>query len=155
MRRLGSLLTLLALLAVQAPWVVCDCEVDGGLKPQLLGLFGDGFACDCAEHEDGHGHHHHGHAHHNGHHHHGHGHHHCDHGARHCHGSYTHGHGEDGEPTPSGHVAIRLPMGVMPALALLVEDRAGAALDTATPHVEVRPPGDPTAPSVRTERLLL
>ena len=153
MRLAGTLFTVLALLAVQAPWVVCACE-DGGVTPQLLGLFGDEMLCECSEAHD-HDHDHDGHAHHDTK---------CVH--HHAHVHHSHDDGED--HGPAGHVAFRLPMGTMPAglaleaaqitfapLALLTESFETAPLDRITFALDERPPGDPVAPSVRTERLLL
>ena len=156
MHRLGALFTVLALVAVQAPWIVCGCE-DGAITPQLLGLFGHELACECHEgHEhDGHGHHVHGHGHHA---HHGHGH----------HEHRGHRHAPDCPHHDHGHVAFHMALGLMPPsvtldaaavtfapLALLAEAYEPAVFDEHDLLVDERPPGDPVAPSVRTERLLL
>lgn len=166
MRCLGAILTVLALLAVQAPWEMCACE-GGTVTPQLFGLVGHDLPCAC---EEGHAHDLHGH-HHHGHHrdaHHPHAHHPHPH---HQHGHPHHGHERDCPQHPDhehDHVTFHMALGLMPPaveldaadiafapLALLTASHEAAAHDDAETVRDDRPPGDPVAPSVRTERLLL
>lgn len=171
MRRAGTLFTLLALLAVQAPWLGCDCG-DGATTPTWFGPLAHAVRCLC-EHADGADHdvdcaHHHGTA--------------CSHGHDHDHGhTHDHGHDHDGwhhydhhhhDDVPphdhEPHVAFHMQLSAVPAsvtleaarvafapLALLVEPVATTRLDEIEVLPDEAPPGDPVAPSVRTERLLL
>lgn len=53
MRTAGTLLTVLALLLAQAPWIACTCDGAAALRPLLTGVFGHG----DAEHDADHPHH--------------------------------------------------------------------------------------------------
>ena len=162
MRRAGILLTALALLAVQAPWVACACSDDAAFAPLLVGGFGhvaadaSGDASCCAPaahiaHGRSHGH---GCAHH-------------DEAAPHCHGRPVAPAPAD-EPTPSDHVAFRLPASVMtgavalpaPAvqfalLAILSADTSAAPARRSPAHPHGHPPVATPPPCIRTEHLRL
>ncbi len=153
MRAVGVLFTVMALVLVQAPWIMCNCEGEAGCGP----LFAD---CKCLghhaeEHAKKHGHHHHGHGSHN--HHHGH----------HHHGDPHHDDEGGDDEGPCEHVGFRVPMGTMPApvgldapvltldLALIFDAPVMTVCAPQLPERIEPPPGPHIAPSVVTERLLL
>ena len=159
MRTTGTLLTVLALLLAQAPWIACACEGDATVVPLLaLGL---GHADAAHEHADEHGHAHHC----------------CDHIAHavhgsdhahgsHCHGTFAHSHEED-EPSER-HDGFRLDLRTLPSVVSLDEHLPTPTLFAALPDflawprldaieraVEPEPPERPVTPIAATERLLL
>lgn len=144
MRSAGILFTTLALLLVQAPWIVCNCEDDAGCGP----LFVECHCLDSHGHESAPRHDH-------------------THGADECDGSHETGEPADGE-SPCDHVGFRLPFGTMPAavaldapshatidLALAAEHPT-ALVSEARIHARSDPPPERLlTPSVVTECLLL
>ncbi len=160
MRTTGTLLTVLALLAVQAPWIACACDGNAAFTPLLAGVLVHG--ADTHEHGDDHAHTC------------------CDavahavHGAdhshgRHCHGVLAHTHeGEDPEAPTERHdgfsLALRtLPTDVgldaaevVPALfTALLEDATWSCSEARTVAAEPEPPERPGTPPAATERRLL
>ncbi len=171
MRTAGTLLTVLALLLAQAPWIACTCDGDAALRPLLAGVFGHG----DAEHDADHPHHC------------------CDgvahavHGAghahgRHCHATFSHTHDDgsapcedhgapqDEEPDEQTerHDGFRLALRTLPAdLDLEASPAAPAPFDAcladlvAGPFeapalwVATEPPERSNTPSAATERRLL
>lgn len=151
MRASGVLLTVLALVLVQAPWVVCSCEDDAGCGP----LFAE---CECIGHHAAHRDEAHKDEAHKNH-------------ASHEHGAECNHEGGDEPEEPCDHVGFRLPLGTMPApasldvalhvmhgaldLALVYESPAALADTTCVRAPSDPPEGPRIAPSVATERLLL
>jgi hypothetical protein len=162
MRAAGSLLTVLALLAVQAPWVACTCEETAACTPLLTApLLGDGHehehqhaqgCCDVLAHAV-HGRRH---AH-----------------RRHCHGAvvhshaHEHGHHDEGAP-PERHDGFRLSYVALSApvsletpaapsfLAVVAEGLQGwPRLERGGASEHPEPPGGPRVPDAACERLLL
>lgn len=154
MRATGTLLTILALVAVQAPWIACACDGDAGIVPVLASLaHGDV--------DDGHaGHAHAGHC--------------CDHaahlmhGAAHRHGAHCHDGQEHDGDAPERHDGFSLPVASMPGGVSLDAHHAipaifttlddAAMLPVATQATTLRDAGPPEPrlePGVTTERLLL
>ena len=163
MRAAGTLLTVLALLAVQAPWIACHCDGDTSLTSLLTGVL----VHPDTVHEQEHGHAHaccdgvahavhgSGHAH-----------------GRHCHGTFAHTHGgtpSDGEKAPTErHDGFRLALRTLPSDADFgapdVRVEAGPALLQAQAWFvqtiaaladESDPPERCCFPASATERLLL
>lgn len=162
MRSAGTLLTVLALLLAQAPWVACACEGDATVLPLLA--VGLGHADAAHEHADEQGHVHPC----------------CDHIAHavhgsdhahgsHCHGTFTHTHNDESPEAPAErHDGFRLALRTLPSDVHLDEPAAtptlfDAFLEYATWHVlgaraligEPDPPERATRPPAATERLLL
>jgi hypothetical protein len=167
MRTAGTLLTVLALLLAQAPWIACACDGETALTPLLAGMFEH----DAPEHGGEHGHHC------------------CDgiahavHGAdhahgRHCHGTFAHTHTdgstpceqhEQEEPAPTErHDGFRLDLRTLPADvdleapltapahfdACLADGLAGP-VEAPALWVAIEPPERSNTPSAATERRLL
>ncbi len=158
MRAAGTLLTILALVAVQAPWIACACDGDASIVPVIAGLM----------HSDAdaeHGHDHAGHC--------------CDHTAHlahgadhrhgtHCHGTFAHDHDDHDQDAPERHDGFSLPFAsmpadvtldaadVLPAIFTTLDDAATLAVAThASTLRDAGPPEPRLEPGVTTERLLL
>lgn len=160
MRAAGILLTVLALLAVQAPWIACACGGSPSFAP-LLGAFL--LHADAGhDHEDGHAHaccdgvahalHGTGHKH-----------------APHCHATFAHEHETPDEPeapserhdgfqfalrTLSSSVSLDAPAWV-PLFDALLADASWQVIESRTRITDADPPERRNIPPAATERLLL
>jgi len=161
-RAAGTLLTVLSLLAVQAPWIACHCDGEAALTSLLTGVL----VHQDTEHAS-HAGHTHGccdgvaHAVHGAHHAHG----------VHCHGTDPHDRAPGGAPEPAGgerHEGFRLALRTLPgdvdldapdvradAAALPSAVAAWAALASPALRQDTDPPQRSRIPASATERLLL